>query len=641
MKRLVIIPAIIAILGVFFPFFSILAQPIHVPHENPTLATDSLDKVALLLSYSQIFNLATSRQYSDARDLLNELRHADIPDELRYLIDRYSHLCQQLFTTLDNLESLLDEASTLISRHEIYEAKQRLDNAAAAIHDAQLMLAEIEGATDTLSNQLGVFAAPATSMIRQAHTRLENSLERLRQLIDELNKLYESLAEKQKIQAMKLVPTELSLSITPASVFIGDTITASGRLSSSGKPLGNRRLTLTLDNNPIAATTANDGSYFTSITIPYKYVTTMTLKTQYEPSLDDTGIYLASHSQPAIINTMFYPALLEVSAPETAHPGLPITVKGRVSSTDGNIDRRVKILLDDTRLVEETVPGQFSLEVTPPKQTPAGKHNLTVSVASQGRYAGATKTQSINISRLPIQIDTQTPQIAILPKTIQISGSVYHELGPVPNARVLLNFKNSSSETKTSPDGSFTAGVEAPLDLSLIGPQEITIAVEPVEPWYTSLRVKTQLYTLNPLSTGSMLVVLIALVLLIYTKSKTRLREKIIVPQAQLIELPAITTVLEPKPRYTGIKGRIFSAYQVGLEAVEKITGLSMAPNITLREFLETVTRLSPTAIKLFTELTTITEITLYSARSLQEEIATRAEQLTATIKKELHRGAS
>ena len=639
MKRLVIAVSILIMLGMISPGLPTLAQPVQVPHENPATAAGSLDMAALLLSYSQIINLATSHQYLNAQDVLNELRRADFPDELRYIIDRYSNLCQKLFTTLDNLESLLDEASTLLAHNQIHEAKQRLDNAEADIQDARSLLEDIEAATATLSNKLGVLASPAASQISQAHARLEESIQRLRELIDRLNKLRQSLTERY-IQMTELIPTELSLNITPASVFVGDSITASGRLSGYSKALAKRKLALTLDNKPIATTTEFDGSYATNITIPYIYVDTMTLTAIYEPSGDDIGKYLASQSPPVTINTMFYPTRLEVSAPEMVHPGLPFTISGRVISNDGNIDRTVKVLLNDTRLAEETTPAQFSLEVTPPEQATIGKHNLTVSVTPQERYSGAYETRTINISTLPIYIDTQTPKLAILPRTIRISGQVYHELVPVPDARASLQFKDSSIHTTTSPDGSFTTSLEVPLDLTLVGTQEIMIDIEPAEPWYTTLRIKRQLFTINPLNTGLILVVLIALGLFI-RRSKTRVREKKIIPLAEIIELPTTTPPPATKPKLTGIKGRILSAYRGGLEAVEKVTGIGMAPNITLREFLKMATLLAPTATGQFAELTAIAESALYSAYSLREDIATRAEQLATTIKEELRRGTS
>jgi len=46
-------------------------------------------------------------------------------------------------------------------------------------------------------------------------------------------------------------------------------------------------------------------------------------------------------------------------------------------------------------------------------------------------------------------------------------------------------------------------------------------------------------------------------------------------------------------------------------------------------------------AIKSFTELTTITEIALYSAHELDEDQATLAQELAIIIKKELQRDAT
>ena len=639
MKRLVITLFALAVLGLIAPGLPTLAQPTQVPHENPDTATGSLDSITLLLSYSKIINLATSRQYQSAQSLLQEMEHADIPDELRYIIDRYSNLCQQIFTNLDNLESILDEASTLLAHNQIHEAKQKLDNAEANIQDTRSLLADIEAATDTLSDKLGISASPEESRIRQAHVLLEESLERLEQITEELNNLRQSQTDLY-VQKIRLIPTELSLSINPASAFVGDSITASGKLSSNGKPLTGRKITLALGNKTITTVTKIDGSYVTYITIPYKYVPTMTLTAVYEPSGDDTDIYLASWGPPATVNVGFYHTLLEVSAPEIMHPGLPSTISGRVSTTDSNPDRTVKVLLDDTRLTEATVAGEFSLEATPPALAATDNHTLTVAVTPQGHYAGATDTRSISVSILPIHIDAQTPSLVVLPGALSISGRVYHKLGPVPNARVNLDFKNSTGTTRTSHDGSFATALKTPLDLSLSSPQELTITVEPVEPWYSALSVKRQPFTINPLTTGLMLVILVALGFLIYRMSKTRLGEEKDSTWTE-VTTPAITPAPEPRPRFTGIKGRILSAYRHALEAAERVSGVGMAPNITMREFLKKASQLPPTATGLFTELTTIAEITLYSARSPRGDTATKAENLANNIREELRRGTS
>lgn len=663
MKRLAAVLSIIILLTMFFPGLSTLAQLSHTPHENPATAKSSPDLVALLLVYTTVFDLTTTGQYQNAQSLLKELEQANIPAELRYIIDRYNTLSRQLLTTLDNLEFRLDEASTLLSHNQISDARKKLDDAEAATRNARFLLEDIEVATRSLADKLGTFAPSAASQIKKAYDRLEQSLNRLRQLIDELNQLQQSLTDRHQTLVVELIPTELSLSITPVSVFVGNSITASGRLSDANRPLTKRKLILLLNNKPLVTTTDLDGSYATNITIPYEYVPTMTLNAIYAPSGDDIVTYQASKSPPVTVNTMFYPTLLEVSAPETAHPGLPITISGQVSSTDGNIDRIIKVLLDNTQLAGETIQGQFSLEITPPPQTSIGEHSLTIVATSQGHYSGAVKSLSIDISKIPIQADIQIPQLIVIPKPIQISGKVSHNFAPVQDARVSLTFRQSSTTTKTANDGSFTAVVklpqlsvstptssnlftattttiELPLDLSLIGPQELTITITPVEPRYAPLQIKRWVFVVNPVNIGLMLFAFLSLGLVVYNRFRTRpivLRHKKAVPQPPAQELPAATPPPMPKFEFTGIKGRILSAYLDGLETVEKVTRTLMATHTTLREFLKTATPRLPTAIKSFAELTTIAEVALYSARRLDEDIATRAEQLAATIKKELH----
>jgi len=130
--------------------------------------------------------------------------------------------------------------------------------------------------------------------------------------------------------------------------------------------------------------------------------------------------------------------------------------------------------------------------------------------------------------------------------------------------------------------------------------------------------------------------------LLVFTRVKARPvkpREEQAVSEAKPRELPIIGPPPRPKYEFTGIKGRIFSAYLDGLEAVEKVTSIPMAPHATLREFLDAAISLLPAVTKPFTELTTVAEGALYSAHVLDEDTAIHAEQLAVNIKQELQHG--
>lgn len=543
MKRFVIALSIIILLAIFASCSPILAQPTHIPHQNPAKAQASPGLASLLLFYGTISELTATRQYQDAQTLLEEVKQASIPAELRGIIDPYNTLSRQLVTTLNNLEALLDETSTLFSNDQFSDARQRLNATKTAINSAQFLLEDTEAATNTLGDRFGVFAASSGSQIRQAYERQTQNLHRVAQLINELDQLRERLV---------------------------------------------------LD--PLAA-----------------------------------------------ISTEFHhPTVLEVSAPKTVYPGVPFTISGRVSSTGGEVDRTVKVTLDNDQLAEEITKNDFSLQITVPPQISTGKHSLTVVATPQGRYAGASKSLSINISVIPIRAEIQVPLLTVIPKTIRISGNVYHGLTPVEDARVTLVFKEATSTIRTSTDGSFTTTIEAPFDLSLIGPQELTTIIEPVESWYASPEIKRRIFIINP-AIGVIALAFISLGLLVFSRVRTRPpspREEMVIPQAELPELPGVTPP-EPKYKFTGIKGKILSAYLSGLEAVEEVAGIALAPYTTLREFVNAASPRLPGAIKPFTELTTIAENALYSSHKLDENTAANAELLAGITKEELHNGAA
>jgi tetratricopeptide (TPR) repeat protein len=644
MKKLVIMLLILVATGTAFPGFTALAQPAKNPHENPDIATGSLDKVSLLLNYSRLFFLASNRQYTDALDALEELRKIDIPDELRNIIDRFNDLCQQLFLTLDKLETILDETLTLLEHNKIDEARIKLDQAEAYIQQALIILEDLQLAMDIMSQRLGVFAASVSSDIREAYERLQESLKQLEQLLNMLAELRQSLSKQyfekySRVEEKEMLPTSITLSVNPTSVYIGDTVDVSGVLQCYDEPLAGRNVIITLDGDTeVTVTTREDGSYSGNITVPYKYQEAMAAIASYEPQGNDSDKYLACHSPEVTLRTMFYPTRLEISVPAIAYPGIPFNIEGEIISGENDIERTVAVDLDGTPITGTTACGQFSMEISLPDDVSPGQHYLTVTVPQQERYAGVFEQSSITVSLIPLGIDLETPNLIILPRSIQVSGWVRYEDGPISGAGINLVFNDISTTATTSADGSFTATLKVSLDISFIGQRELTINVEPLEPWLGSLSVKRQAIVINPVFTGLALVAAIALIII--TTRRRRIVEEKDVPQEVVIRAPVFITPRVSAIRFTGIKGRIISAYQAILVIIEKITGVRMTPEKTLREFLAAVTKLLPGITRQLTELTVMAESALYSDHKPSRETASTAEDITDAIKKELQGGA-
>jgi hypothetical protein len=366
------------------------------------------------------------------------------------------------------------------------------------------------------------------------------------------------------------------------------------------------------------------------------------------------------------ISARFYPTLLKVDTPEGVYRGLPFTLSGEISADDKVITRRVNVFLDDRPLAEAVVSGRFSLEVTPPPDAMPGRRNLKIEVIPEGRYSGVVKKQGINLSATTLRIEARTPAIVFLPASVRVSGTVYGGPSPLADAPVRLTLMNSSTTVMTASDGSFTASVklralpmEAPLstnpfytiapsensphDLTPIGSHGLQITAE--IPGYTTLKstVKRPVVTINPLSTGLILVLIVTPVLVLYRKKRAKTMPETERSPPEAAGLTAKVTGPAPLPapvfNFTGIKGRVLSAYRSGLTAVEKISGIIMAPSATLREFLKTARLPSPDTAARFAELTAIAESSLYAAGDPPDVIAARAEKLVAIIKEDLHRG--
>jgi hypothetical protein len=644
MKRLAAILLILVVMGTAFPGFTALAQSTKTPHENPAIAAGSLDEVSLLLNYSRLFFLASNRQYTDALDALEELRKIDIPDELRNIFDRFNDLCQQLFINLDKLETILNETLTLLEHNKIDEARIKLDQAEAYIQQALIILEDLYLAMDIMSQRLGVFSASVSSDIREAYERLQESLKQLEQLLNMLAELRQSLSEQYyekyaKIEDKEMLPTGITLNVNPASVYIGDTVDVSGVLQSDGKPLPGRIVIITLDGDTeLAVTTREDGSYSGNITVPYRYIETMSIVAAYEPQGNDIDKYLACRSPEVTLKTMFYPTRLEITVPGIAYPGIPFNIEGEVISGENDIERTVAIDLDGVLIAETTASGRFSMEISLPDDVSPGQHYLTATVPARERYIGVFEQRGITVSLIPLKIDMQTPNLIILPRSIQFSGYVGYEDGPISGAGINLVLNDVSTIATTAADGSFTAMLSVPLDLSFIGQRELTINVEPLEPWLGSLSVKRQAIVINPVFIGLTLVAAIALIIVALRRRRT-VPEKS-VPQEEVIRALVFVSPRVSAVRFTGIKGRIISAYRAILVIIERITGVRMTPEKTLREFLAAVTKLLPGITPQLTELTVMTETALYSDHKPSRETASTAEDITEDIKKELESGA-
>ncbi|HEY41211.1 MAG TPA: hypothetical protein G4O18_05060 [Dehalococcoidia bacterium] len=646
MRKFTVVLSLLLAVAVLIPVLSLAAQPSHTPHENPATAGGSSSSLLLLIFHGDIYEVALGGRYQDAQDLLDKIKHANISDELKYIVDRFDALSHELFSDLDNLENLLDEISVLLEQYQMEEAQQQLEYARTVLENVDRMLDDGEMAVDAIGRRLYIGSYAPTSQLRQAYDRLKGILEQMRLLYRDFDaRLGRLFLEYEDRVAVELIPTYLTIEATPESVFVGDSIVISGQLSSEDGPLADRSVTVLFEEKPEVVSTDEGGSYSTTIDIPYRYVTSVVFVARYTPAGDDIGVYGACESPRLTVDVSYYRTYLELSAPEVAYPGLPITVTGEISTTGDSIERNISLLLDNINLATVQARDRLEEELVIPDETVTGNHTLTASISAQQRYAGVSESLTIQISQFPLQVDVQAPSLILLPGEVNITGRVWHDSGPLGDAAVRVSFgESSSTQVITDADGNFEAVLEAPLRLSLVGPKRLMVGVEPVEPYYSSAAVEKWIVVINPVGISLTLLAFVSAGFVVYrrvTKWSTRIRAE---TPAGRPDLPW-PTPLAPSPEpesgsgLTGIRSEILTAYLEGRRAIEKATGIHIEPYITLREFLKVVvTNVTAAVGQRFTELTRMAEVTLYSAREPDEGMAADARQQAADIKKEFNR---
>ena len=479
MKRLAIFFTVVMLTSFFVPCLSVRAESSLVPHEDPASVQSVLDSYSFLAEYTDIFVLVASEQYDNATRLSEQLSHMTVSEDLSYVINRYNDLTQQLIEALSNLDSTLDSASSLLDQYRLDEAGQALDHAGVLVAKAQILLGDLKDATLTTSQRLGVFATSADSKVQQAYSQLQSILLRLQDLINQYHTLLQRTNQKaQEIKTENIETTALTLTLNATKCFVGGYVSASGVLTSKGKVLENREITLSLDGTQSAtAKTDSNGSYCTQIRIPYRYVDSVAITALFTPMDNDRGSYLASSSPTINVQVMFYKLLLNISAPNVGYPGLPLAISGTVTSENKEPlnGKQVKLFLDQTLIAQAKTDqtGTFTSEPTIGAQAKLGAHSLTVTIDPQGLYAGAVVKKTLVIQKMSSNLQVEVPSFVMLPSTLQITGKVKSASGILSGTTVEVEFANVSNTVKTLSDGSFNLTLNVPLNTVFAGYQDL------------------------------------------------------------------------------------------------------------------------------------------------------------------------
>lgn len=306
---------------------------------------------------------------------------------------------------------------------------------------------------------------------------------------EDIAKYLSSLSPVVEIE-VQFYTTELSLNLDDTNPLVGDTITASGMLTSpeeAGIPLPGRDITISLDVSLMTTvTTQADGSYQKTLEIPYEQIALRTIQASYT-AIEDEYAPSSSHVE---IEVQFYPTELTLEIdPSEAWVGDTVVVSGKLTSTEEEEkplpEKKIAVISDDEVIatLNTDTNGFYQGTVNIP-------YLYTPEITIQAMYIpegeDKSKYQScysdsvdMNISFHQTQLQIEVPERAYPELPIKISGKITYEAGIPSVKRVIRVLWDNESLASFYPSQDTFEMEVMPDAQTIVGEHLLTVIVAP------------------------------------------------------------------------------------------------------------------------------------------------------------------
>ena len=609
------------------------------PHEDPDKAQPAYSAVTLFRYYSDTIDSILAGDAATVTVRLDKMVYANLPPSIGKATDDFVDASMGCVSALPAIDRDVADLRVLLRQSRLEEATPLVNKLTDELSQAYSYVHNMEDSTNITGAYFGVFNEPPTSDIRLAY---EGTLQKINQIRSRLDVIRDLLARLLASTSHALTPTDLTLSVQPGSVFVGDTVEVSGTLSASGQPLAGRDVNI-LFNSGVrgTVTTGAGGTFSASLTVPYWYNPRIRVEALYYPKDTDDGVYLASLSPPVTLNVLYYQASFSVSFLGTAYRGRSVTLKTAIAySPDAEmVQRDLEIYLDNVFLAEVSATDALTWKIDIPADARVGRHTVTVTASAIGRYAPALTDAVLDITTAGLTLGMKLPRVIFVPGELDLTGAVASAVGPAQNAHVKVAAGSYTHEFRTAQDGSFQQRMKLRFQFGLIGSAYMDIAVYPSEPWNRPLTISQSILVVNTIVCGAFVLLMLAAGVLLPIKLKLQPARS----RRRRLAQPAAASPPAVAPQYTDMtapgaaetagtgsepRARVFSWYALVLRLVQRFAKVVFKPQHTLREFVaETRKTLGPLADYLM-EFTRLVERLLYSRAPATDADAQAGEQL-------------
>jgi len=579
-------------------------------HVNPEdVQPEPPSKLGLLELYGLVVASASSENFTAASENLKSLLKIYVPENVKYIYNRFNELLDRELKKLNETLSRLKEAEDAISKTLLRDAEKDLEQAGRSLAEAELIQKELWESVREFSRALGVPLPKLSEKIEDLDGLIEKYRDRLTSLSQELKRL----------RSEKLIETELTIWVNDTEVEAGSAVEVGGVLRAvNGSGLVGREVSIYLDGKPVGVFyTVGYGVFKGSVKIPYLFRREVGLYAEYAPRGGDLGVFKASRSNNISLSIVY--EVPEIEAYVNATNLLPlqsINIYGVITTSRGRIPESIYVkAFGKTVQADVSDNGLFDVVIEVPGTVKPGVHEIILSTKPGRGLAPARKVIAINVYRIPVHLDLEIPSIAVSGVGIQVRIWLSAD-GKPPGPGELIIESPAGSRSLQVNESSLTFNLTMPLTV-FSGVGHVKVAFNPGSPIYEPSSTCKTFFILNPLTILAPISAAIYLARIGLREARRRRKTA-----AQLIagvEYEA-RELVEGKPGKR--PGGIVEIYLEAVDLVGRFTGVERKPSDTIREFLEKVSGWLGEASALFSELSYMTEASVYGGVEVDLDLA-------------------
>jgi hypothetical protein len=651
-------------LALFLAILLLLPSPVYAQqeHENPADAQLIFNGLSLLIYYSYSLDPIIQRDEAGTQTDLNKMPFTNIPDALSQPTASFAASGISLSETIVEVYTVWQEQNDLVKQYRLKEAKAAYERLTALLPEAYDRLTELKTAVTDTGVYLRIDTLSPSNQMLVVYQEILTKLDRLEAMLDLYEKapadydqilidpdILETLPPEELEKLQK--PTELILEINPDTAFVGDSVEFSGSLTSLSRPLSGRHIDILLDGIVLLSVDSDaSGSFQGSFAVPYRYISQSEVQAVFFPQDADIGSYLGASSEIQILHILFYSADLQITLENGAYPGLsadfecvldygqapPVERKEAAVSLDGNLYHY------------SDAPVYFTVQLPLAADIELGKHTLNINVPADKRYAPVNGICVFEVTQVPLVLDIDLPALILMPGGFDLSGSLDSALGSPQNAEILAVLNKHQIAQQTDDSGYFTGRVQTGLNWNFFGRSQLTIQVNPQEPWFAPLTVTRNLFIFNYLVCGLILLVIAGLAIILPLRLRKalhlRLKQKTAaepIGNAVIIQAATVNPSVRAAASKTVINANANASqamlgwYRNAVKLVQRLSSIIFKPELTLREYAAQIRNKFGPLGKYLYDFTLIIEKLLYSRHTPEQAELENGRELSEKIERE------